>query len=76
MEQWSYHNILKWKGEKKETWFEESRQKIEVTTPPEFGGHEGIISPEDLFVSSASVCFMTTLLGTMSCGEFDENAGN
>lgn len=29
------------------------------------GGHEGIISPEDLFVSSANVCFMTTMLGTV-----------
>ena len=66
MEQWLYHNTLKWKGEKKaDLRFIESGQEIEVATPPEFGGHEGIISPEDLFVSSANVCFMTTLLGTI-----------
>ena len=65
-DKWLYHNSLKWKGEKKaDLRFAESRQEIEVATPPEFGGHEGIISPEDLFVSSANVCFMTTLLGTM-----------
>ncbi|TRZ92245.1 MAG: OsmC family peroxiredoxin [Methanosarcinales archaeon] len=65
-DKWLYHNSLKWKGEKKaDLRFVESRQEIEVATPPEFGGHDGIISPEDLFVSSANVCFMTTLLGTI-----------
>lgn len=53
------------RGEKADLKFLESMQEIEVATPPEFGGHEGIISPEDLFVSSANVCFMTTLLGTI-----------
>jgi len=65
-DKWIYHNTLKWKGEKKaHLKFIESKQEIEVATPPEFGGHEDIISPEDLFVSSANVCYMTTLLGTM-----------
>ncbi len=65
-DKWLYHNILKWKGEKKaDLKFIESKQEIEVATPPEFGGHEDIISPEDLFVSSANVCYMTTLLGTV-----------
>ena len=65
-DRWLYHNKLKWKGEKKaDLKFQESKQEIEVATPPEFGGHKGIISPEDLFVSSANVCFMTTLLGTI-----------
>lgn len=65
-DKWLYHNKLKWKGEKKaDLKFVESKQEIEVATPPEFGGHENIISPEDLFVSSANVCYMTTLLGTI-----------
>ena len=65
-DKWLYHNTLKWKGEKKaDLKFMESKQEIEVATPPEFGGHENIISPEDLFVSSANVCYMTTLLGTI-----------
>lgn len=65
-DKWLYHNKLKWKGDKKaDLKFVESRQEIEVATPPEFGGHENIISPEDLFVSSANVCYMTTLLGTI-----------
>ncbi|MFZ3382466.1 MAG: OsmC family protein [Candidatus Methanoperedens sp.] len=65
-DKWLYHNTLKWKGEKKaDLKFMESKQEMEVATPPEFGGHENIISPEDLFVSSANVCYMTTLLGTI-----------
>jgi organic hydroperoxide reductase OsmC/OhrA len=65
-EKWIYHNTLKWKEEKKaDLRFVETDKEIEVATPPEFGGHAGIISPEDLFVSSANVCFMTTLLGTV-----------
>jgi uncharacterized OsmC-like protein len=65
-DRWLYHSKLEWKGEKKaDLKFLESRQEIEVATPPEFGGHEGIISPQDLFVASANVCLMTTLLGTL-----------
>ena len=33
-----------------------------VACPPEFGGHHGIWSPEDLFLSSVEVCFMTSFL--------------
>jgi len=35
---------------------------IQVASPPEFNGPEGIISPEDMFVSSATACFMTTFV--------------
>jgi organic hydroperoxide reductase OsmC/OhrA len=35
---------------------------IQVSTPPEFKGHEGIWSPEDLFVASVNVCVMSTFL--------------
>lgn len=39
----------------------ELEEKFEVATPPQFdGGVEGIWSPEHLFVSSVSSCFMTT----------------
>ena len=36
----------------------EGKQKVEISAPPEFDGPEGIISPEDLFVASATMCFM------------------
>ena len=38
------------------------KPKIEVSSPPEFDGPEGIISPEDLFVAAATSCFMTTFV--------------
>lgn len=38
------------------------KPELQVATPPEFKGHEGIWSPEDLFVAAANVCLMTTFL--------------
>ncbi|MDT4761084.1 OsmC family protein [Sphaerochaeta sp. PS] len=41
----------------------EGLSSLEVATPPQFpNGHEGIWSPEHLFVASAEVCLMTTFL--------------
>lgn len=41
----------------------ELNEEIEVATPPQFpGGVEGIWSPEHLFISSVSSCFMTTFV--------------
>jgi organic hydroperoxide reductase OsmC/OhrA len=33
---------------------------LEVASPPEFGGPEGVWSPEHLFAASVSACLMTT----------------
>lgn len=35
-------------------------EAIEVASPPEFGGPQGVWSPEHLFVASVSACLMTT----------------
>jgi organic hydroperoxide reductase OsmC/OhrA len=40
----------------------EGKPNMEFATPPEFGGPDGIISPEDLFVASATSCLMTTFV--------------
>lgn len=41
----------------------EGLSSLEVATPPQFpGGHEGIWSPEHLYVASAEICLMTTFL--------------
>ncbi len=62
----SYESSLKWDREKigTVTFPQEGKPQIVVATPPEFGGHEGIVTPEDMFVAAANVCFMTTFLGT------------
>ncbi len=38
------------------------KQSIHVTTAPEFGGEEGEWSPEYLFLSSLTSCFMSTYM--------------
>ncbi|MGP8331910.1 MAG: OsmC family protein [Methanosarcinaceae archaeon] len=58
-----YHNELKWSGEHRGILSTgKDKPDISVATPPEFGGHPGLVSPEDLFVGSMNVCFMTTYL--------------
>ena len=49
----------------------EGKPKIEISTPPEFDGPEGIISPEDLFVASATTCLLTTFLTFAKKMRFD-----
>lgn len=45
---------------------------LEVATPPQFdGGVEGIWSPEHLFVSSVSSCFMTTFVAIAQYSKLD-----
>ncbi|HPA49851.1 MAG TPA: OsmC family protein [Methanofastidiosum sp.] len=59
---YTYENTVTWKKEKigEVTW--EGKPSIEVATPPEFKGHEGIITPEDLYVAAENVCMFTTFL--------------
>lgn len=59
-----YHVDLAWKKGRVGTLSSpELNDKIEVATPPQFdGGVEGIWSPEHLFISSVSSCFMTTFV--------------
>ena len=58
-----YQNELEWSGELKGVLsLGGGKDNIKVAVPPEFGGHEGLISPEDMFVGSMNSCFMTTFL--------------
>lgn len=59
---YSYHTSLEWIGEKKGRLSCRGKPDIMIACPPEFGGHHGIWSPEDLFLSSVEVCFMTSFL--------------
>ena len=49
----------------------ENKPEITFATPPEFGGPEGIVSPEDLFVGSATSCLMTTFVTFTGKMRFD-----
>ena len=57
-----YHTSLRWTGEKKGALSCEGKPDVQVACPPEYGGHEGIWSPEDLFLASVEVCVLTTFL--------------
>ncbi|MGQ9582527.1 MAG: OsmC family protein [Thermoplasmatota archaeon] len=57
-----YQTSLKWTGEHKGLLSCGGKPDIEVACPPEWGGHAGIWSPEDLFVASLEVCTLTTFL--------------
>ncbi|MFZ1765043.1 MAG: OsmC family protein [Nitrospira sp.] len=59
---YTYRTAVKWTEQKKGTITCEGKPDIQVATPPEFKGHEGIWSPEDLYVASANICLMTTFL--------------
>ena len=59
---YTYNTQLEWTGEKKGILKCKGKPDIVVACPPEFGGHPGIWSPEDLFLASVEVCTMTTLL--------------
>lgn len=57
-----YHTTVKWTEQRKGVISCAGKPDVEVATPPEFKGHDGIWSPEDLFVASANICLMTTFL--------------
>lgn len=57
-----YHTAVKWTEQRKGIISCAGKPDVQVATPPEFKGHDGIWSPEDLFVASANICLMTTFL--------------
>jgi len=59
---WRYENTVNWQGDKKGVLCAAGKPDIQVATPPEFRGHPGIWTPEDLLVASVNGCIMTTFL--------------
>ncbi len=61
----SYHAKVAWTEKKKGeiTFDDDSKQPIVVAVAPEFMGHSGIVTPEELFVSSVASCHMAYFLG-------------
>ena len=56
-----YRTTVSWIEEKKGILCSSGKPTIEVSTPPEFKGHEGMWTPEELFVASVNICIKTTL---------------
>ena len=57
-----YKNSITWQGEKRGFLAAGDKPGFPIATPPEFRGHAGVWSPEDLFVASVNGCIMTTFL--------------
>lgn len=66
---YTYRTTVKWTEKKMGVMASPGKPEVQVATPPEFKGHEGIWSPEDLFVASINSCVMSTFLA------FAERAG-
>lgn len=61
-QQYEYQVNVGWNAEKTGTATSAGLPDLEVATPPDFNGHEGIWAPEHLFVASVASCIMTTFL--------------
>ncbi|MEI6386866.1 MAG: OsmC family protein [Spirochaetota bacterium] len=59
---YTYRTSVAWSGEKRGVVACEGKPDLAVATPPEFKGHPGIWSPEDLFVTAVNSCVMTTFI--------------
>jgi len=57
-----YDTEIEWTGERRGELRSPNLPPFPVAAPPEFQGHEGIWTPEHLYVASVNVCFMTTFL--------------
>ena len=59
---WTYKTSIEWSGGKKGEAKSNGKPALEVATPPEFGGPEGVWTPEDLLTSAVESCIMASAL--------------
>jgi peroxiredoxin-like protein len=57
-----YETDVEWTGERKGDLESPGLASLQVASPPEFQGHQGMWTPEHYFVASVNSCFMTTFL--------------
>ena len=60
--QYLYKTEVEWTGERHGELRAPALPELHIDAPPEFNGHEGVWTPEHLFVASVNSCFMTTFL--------------
>lgn len=68
---WQYANSVNWTDGKRGILSAAGKPDLSVATPPDFGGHEGVWSPEDMFVAAVNCCIMTTFLYYRGKENFD-----
>ncbi|MCK4859138.1 MAG: OsmC family protein [Candidatus Omnitrophica bacterium] len=57
-----YKTNVSWIEERKGILCSSGKPTIEVSTPPEFKGQEGMWTPEELFVASVNTCIKLTFI--------------
>ena len=57
-----YETEVEWTEQRKGYLESPGLASLEVASPPEFHGHEGVWTPEHYFVAAVNSCFMTTFL--------------
>ena len=68
---YSYNTEVEWTGERHGELRAPVRPNLTVDAPPEFKGHDGVWTPEHLFVASVNSCFMTTFLAIAENSKLD-----
>ena len=57
-----YETEVEWTDQRKGDLESPGLAALQVASPPEFHGHEGVWTPEHYFVGAVNSCFMTTFL--------------
>ena len=58
-----YDTEVVWKGGRTGVLGAAGLPSMDVAPPPEFKGHEGVWTPEHLYVAAINVCYMATFVG-------------
>lgn len=62
----TYKTRVQWQQNRKCALTSSGKPEVSVAAPPEFKGHAGLWTPEDLFVAALNTCFLFTFEGTAS----------
>ena len=66
-----YSTEVTWTGERQGDLSAPVLPTLQVDAPPEFKGHEGVWTPEHLFVGAINSCFMTTFVAIAENSKLD-----
>lgn len=66
-----YATDVVWTGERHGDLSAPVMPTLQVDAPPEFRGHDGVWTPEHLFVGAINSCFMTTFLAIAENSKLD-----
>jgi len=66
-----YQTEVEWTGERHGDLRAPVLPELRIDAPPEFKGHDGVWTPEHLFVASVNSCFMTTFLAIAENSKLD-----